>query len=60
MLKNTGEHFVLALLGTIPTLNTSRAEAVRKDYLGHKRTILGFFLTQTYQEEAIDKRGKCS
>lgn len=59
MLKNTGEHFVLALLGTIPTLNTWMAEAVRKDYLNHKRTILGF-LTQTYQEEAIDKRRKCT
>lgn len=47
MLKNTGEHFVLALLGTIPTLNTWRAEAVRKDYLSHKRTILVFFKPDT-------------
>lgn len=55
MLKDTGEHFVLALLGTIPTLNTWRAEAVRKDYLNHKRTILGFFLPKHTKKRPLTK-----
>lgn len=55
MLKDTGEHFVLALLGTIPTLNTWRAEAVRKDYLSHKRTILGFFKPKHTKKRPLTK-----
>lgn len=55
MLKNTGEHFVLALLGTIPTLNTWRAEAVRKDYLSHKHTILGIFKPKHTKKRPLTK-----
>lgn len=55
MLKNTGEHFVLALLGTIPTLNTWRAETVRKDYISHKRTILGFLKPKHTKKRPLTK-----